>query len=68
MIESVKQVEKVYQKNVLVPYRQSRLEYISSIVLSSMLIGRSVKDQEKCVTQSLKYAKELMKAIDAENS
>jgi len=45
-------------------YRPTRLEYFSSTILSAMLVGRSIKDQQKCINQSLIFAKERIEAID----
>ena len=74
-IESLEAVEEVFQKTVLVPAREvqakpdetyspTRLEYFSAMILSALLIGRSVKDQQKCVAQSLVFAKDMLEALD----
>ncbi len=45
-------------------YSPTRLEYFSATILSSLLIGRSLKDQKKCIAQSLRFAKDMLEALD----
>ncbi len=45
-------------------YSPTRLEYFSAMILSSLLIGRSAKDQQKCVAQSMRFAKDMLEALD----
>ncbi len=45
-------------------YKPTRLEYFSATILSAMLVGRSTKDQQKCVARSLKFAKDMLEALD----
>ena len=45
-------------------YSPTRLEYFSATILSALLKGRSLKEQQKCIAQSLRFAKDMLEALD----
>ncbi len=63
-IERLELVPEITNVIIEETYSPTRLEYFSAMILSSLLIGRSLKDQKKCIAQSLRFAKDMLEALD----
>ena len=49
-------------------YAPTRLEYLASMVLQGLVVGRSEKERRNCARESVAIAQELIELVDSAQS